>query len=189
MSATLAPFGFRAAYHPSGTIRPTAYTPGARAAAAAIYNGDPVKLVEDGTDFITIAAAGDTIIGIFAGCEYVDVTGKPVVSAYWPGAVTGATNITFYVLDDPNIVFEAQAGGSIASSAVGDQADSVIAAGSTATGITGSYLSSTLKTAGSQGQWRIVGLGKGVDNAWGDTYTVVQVKIAKHQYVADKVAI
>lgn len=189
MTATASPFGFRAAYHPSGIIRPTAYNPGARAAAAAIYQGDPVKLVEDGTDFITIAGNSDAIIGVFAGCEYVDGTGKPTVSNYWPGAVTGATSITFYVVDDAETVFEVQANGSVASSAVGDQADSVVAAGSTATGISGTALNATLVGAGNQGQWRIVGVGKGVDNAWGDTKTIVQCKIANHQYVAPATAI
>lgn len=189
MTATVAAFGFRPAYNPSGQIRATQYNPGARAAAAAIYNGDPVKLVEDGTDFITIAAASDYIIGTFAGCEYNDVNGKPNVSSYWPGSVTGATNIVFYVFDNPDTVYESQAGGAIANSAVGDTADSVIAAGSTLTGLTGSYLSSTLKGGTTAGQWRIVGLGKGVDNAWSDAYTVVQCQIAQHQYRAVKGAV
>lgn len=189
MSSALSAFGFRPAFSPSGIIRPTCYSPGARAAAAAIYQGDPVKITEDGTDFLVIAAGSDTIIGVFQGCEYIDVTGKPVVSNFWPGAVTGATNIKFYVTDDPSIVYEAQAGGSIANSAVGDQADSVIVAGSATTGITGSYLSSTLKGAGSQGQWRIVGVSLAPDNAWGDTYTVVQCKIAKHAYVYPQTAV
>lgn len=189
MTATVAAFGFRPVYHPSGQIRANAYNPGARAAAAAIYRGDPVKLTPDGTDWIVIAAAGDVIIGVFAGCEYIDVNGKPTESSYWPGAVTGATNVTFYVYDDPAIVFESQANGSVASSALGDQADSVIAAGSTQTGLTGSTISSTLKTTGQQGQWRIVGVGKGVDNAWGDAYTIVQCQIAEHAYVYPQTAI
>lgn len=189
MTASAAYFGFRPVYHPSGSIRANVYEPGAKAAAAAIYRGDPVKLVEDGTDWLTIAGATDDIIGVFAGCEYTDVNGKPTESSYWPGAVTGATNIKFYVYDDPAIVYESQADEAVASSAIGDQADSVIVAGSTQTGLTGSHIDGTLQTTGQQGQWRIVGLGRGVDNAWGDAFTIVQCMIAQHQYVSNKVAI
>ena len=188
MTTTSAPFGFRPIYHPSGQIRPNTYLPGARAAAAAIYRGDPVKLVEDGTDFLVIAVAGDAIIGIFAGCEYTDINGKPTESSYWPGTVTGATNITFYVYDDPNTVFEAQASATLASSAVGDQANFIIAAGSTATGLTATQFG-TLVGAGVQGDFRVVGISKRVDNAWGDTYPIVECMMARHQYVAVKVAI
>jgi hypothetical protein len=31
---------------------------------------------------------------------------------------------------------------------------------------------------------RIIGIANGIDNAAGDAYTVVQVQISKHQYVA-----
>ncbi len=33
---------------------------------------------------------------------------------------------------------------------------------------------------------RIVNLGTEIDNAWGDAYTIVQVQISQHQFVADK---
>jgi hypothetical protein len=31
---------------------------------------------------------------------------------------------------------------------------------------------------------RIIGLGTGVDNAWDDAFTVVQVQVSRSQYVA-----
>jgi hypothetical protein len=34
-------------------------------------------------------------------------------------------------------------------------------------------------------QLRVVGLSNYVDNAWGDTYTTVQVQISEHQNVAN----
>ena len=48
--------------------------------------------------------------------------------------------------------------------------------------------------AGAQGQVKVVGLGREVAfptgelNAWGDTYTIVQVQIANSQLVAPSVA-
>jgi len=48
MSSISAPFGFRPSYHNSGQMRPKAYTI-ASAYAANIFQGDPVKLVDNGT--------------------------------------------------------------------------------------------------------------------------------------------
>jgi hypothetical protein len=40
-----------------------------------------------------------------------------------------------------------------------------------------------------QGQVRVVGFSLQQDNAPGDAFTVVQVKIARHQFVSNKTAI
>lgn len=192
MSTTLASFGFRPAYHPTGLERAKKYTILA-SYATAIYTGTQVLINTDGT--IRIGGATGDLLGVFAGVEYQDSTGKPVESAYWPGATTGATNIVAWVYDDPTIVYEVQADGSIAQTAVGDQANVsatagiAVTSGSTATGLSSTALSATLAGAGVQAQWRIVGFGQGVDNAIGDTYTVVQVQLAQSQYVSNKVAI
>ena len=92
------------------------------------------------------------------------------------------TGIKWYVIPfDPMLECEIQAGGSIAVTAIGDSADIVIAAGNTNTGVSGSYMNSTLKGAAAVGNFRIVGLAPYVDNAWGDSYTIVRVQIAKNQ--------
>jgi hypothetical protein len=39
-------------------------------------------------------------------------------------------------------------------------------------------------TTSSSAQMRVVGIANGIDNASGDAFTVVQVQISKHQYVA-----
>lgn len=186
MSASLNPFGLRAAYHPTGSARGKKYTI-ASGYNTAIYKQDPVILNTNGT--ITIGTAAADILGTFMGCEYTDAgTGKRVVSDYWP-ASQAASDIVAWVDDDPNTVYEVQAGGSIAQTAIGDQADIVMNGGSTSTGLSAAYLSSTLAGAGVQAQFRIVGFGGALDNAVGDAYTVVQVKIARHQFVSNKVAI
>lgn len=189
MSAVSAPFGFRPVLHPSGTMRPTKYTI-AGSYGSAIYNGMPVILATNGT--ITAGTAAADLLGVFAGCEYIDATGKPNVSPNWPAAqsILAGTEAIAYVYDNPSTLFEVQADGSIAQTAVGDQADmSNATAGSALTGQSQATLSATLAGAGAQAQFRIIGFGKGSDNAPGDAFTVVQVQIARHQYIANKVAI
>jgi hypothetical protein len=57
------------------------------------------------------------------------------------------------------------------------------------TGLSNCSINHTLAGAGAQKQLRIMDLAPYPDNAWGDTYTIVRVQIARHQYVSNKVAI
>lgn len=194
MSSTLSSYGFIPVRHPSGQNRPNAAYTILAAYSTPIYKGTPVKIVATTGNEINVAGATDDFIGVFIGVEYTDANGVPTFSNYWPGTTTGATNIVAYVCDDPETVFSCQADGSIASTSVGDQADCSggtysIGTGSTGTGLSTAALSSTLKGSGQQGRWRIVDVDRSVDNAWGDTYTKVLVKIAAHQFVSDKTAI
>lgn len=189
MSAVSAPFGLRPAYNPTGLDRAKKYTI-ASAYGTAIFKGDPVILNTNGT--ITVGTAAADLLGVFAGCEYTDAgTGKRVVSDYWPAsqAVLAGSETYAWVYDDPANVYDIQANGSIAQTAIGDQADVVMGAGSTLTGLSNTVISSTLAGAGVQAQLRIVGFNGDLSNAAGDAFTVVQVQIARHQFVANKVAI
>ena len=186
MSATSAPFGFRPAYQPTGLDRAKKYTI-ASAYGTAIYKGMPVILNTNGT--IVAGTAAADLLGIFAGVEYTDAQGKPNYSNFWPAAQVG-TNIVAWVYDDPSNVYEVQADGSIAQAGVGDQADvSNVGTGSSTTGLSTATLSSTLAGAGVQAQFRIVGFGQQLDNAPGDAFTIVQVQIARQQYISNKVAV
>jgi hypothetical protein len=73
--------------------------------AAAIYQGSPVIVTNDGTIAITGSASGDTYkhIGVFAGCEYVSTaTGKKTWSNFWPGSGANTNfDIVGYVYDNP----------------------------------------------------------------------------------------
>lgn len=113
MSSTSAPFGFRASFHNSGQMRPKAYTI-TSGTAVNIFSGDPVKLTSDGVIALgtsdgsrTGTTDGITLLGVFAGCQYNDATGKPVVSPFWP-ASTSATNIVAWVYDDPETLYDVQ---------------------------------------------------------------------------------
>lgn len=186
MSATSAPYGFVPVRHPTGQVRSNPY-PIAAAYATQINKGMPVILNTNGT--ITAGTAAADLLGVFHGVEYTDTTGRRVVSNYWPsGGVTGATNIVAYVNDDPATIYSVQADGSIAATAVGDQAD-VSNVGNQGSGFSQATLSATLAGAGVQAQFRILDVDRSVDNAWGDSYTKVLVQIARHQFVGNKVAI
>ena len=75
--------------------------------ASAIFQGSPVKAELTGGT-IQIASAtgnGDQLLGVFAGCEYVDATtGKLKFSNTWPGSGSANTNfdIKGFVYDDPS---------------------------------------------------------------------------------------
>lgn len=187
MSSTSAPFGLRPAYHPSGLDRAREYYM-SPSYATPIYKGSPVSLV---SNLINLAAFQQDWLGSFAGCTYADVTGKPVVTNFWPGAQPGATLLVAWVYDDPLQVFEIQANGSIAQSA-GRQIDfdsASIGTGSAATGLSTAMAASALVAAASQGQMRVVDVNQSPSNAWGDAFTVLQVTNARHQFVANKVSV
>jgi hypothetical protein len=190
MSAVSAPQGFLPVFHPSGQIVANTYYPTvASGPTSAIFKGDPVKLTGD-TTVVSLAGDSDAICGVFAGCEYTDVDGKPTYKPYWPGTTSGATNIVFYVYDDMNIIYEAQGAGSVANTAIGDSCDSTAATGSTYTGVSAVVLKTgTLSGAATVKQWRIVGLGQQVTNAWGDAFTVLRVRVGLNQFVSEPNAI
>jgi len=183
MSAISAPFGMRPAFHPSGLDRAQALANGiASAYSTDILKGQPVKY--DTTGVIVVAAAGDAFVGAFDGVEWTDTTGRRRVSNYWPASTSFQTGTCVaYFYNDPNIVYEIQADGSLAQSSIGDEADlSNTTAGSNVTGLSQATLSNTLKGANGQGQMRIVDLAPYPGNAWGDSYTIVRATVAKHQF-------
>ena len=74
--------------------------------ASAIFQGSPVKAeLTGGTIQIGSATGnGDQLVGVFAGCEYVDATtGKLKFSNTWPGSGSANTNfdIKGFVYDNP----------------------------------------------------------------------------------------
>ena len=74
--------------------------------ASAIFQGSPVRAeLTGGTIQIATATCdGVQLLGVFAGCEYVDATtGKLKFSNTWPGSGSADTNfdIKGFVYDDP----------------------------------------------------------------------------------------
>jgi hypothetical protein len=187
MSATSAPFGLRPAFHPSGLDRAQALAGGIPSA----YNTDILKgqavLYVAGSGVIEpVNATGDAVSGAFAGVEFTDTTGRRRVSNYWPANTAYQTgSCVAYFYNDPNIVYEIQADGSVAQTSIGLDANlSNFAAGSNVTGLSQATLNASILSTGVQGQVQILDLAPYVDNAWGDAYTIVRVQVARRQIAA-----
>lgn len=170
-----APFGFKPHRHRSGgLIRENEY-PIATGYATDIYTGDPVKLLNDGT--IARAAAGDRILGIFRGVQYVDSEGNQKFGSRWPASTT-ATSIKASVMDDPNVSLLVQSGGTPAQTNVGNLADHVAGTGSNYTGQSGDYLDSTMGT-GAAG-FRILSIPDYPGNS--GQYATLEVMVYEHEF-------
>jgi hypothetical protein len=133
----------------------------ASGASGNIFSGDPVKMANTGT--ILVAAAGDQLLGVFRGCRYTNASGEVIYSSYWPNGTVSSDAVAF-VVDDPNALFEVQsaATGSVVQTVVGNNADIVYAAGSTADGQSNVEISGT--TAATSAQLRIVGFSGDPEN-------------------------
>lgn len=195
MSATAAAIGLVPVYHPSGLDRPAAYTINPTYNTA-IYKGDPVILNANGT--VTVGTAAAALLGVFVGCEYVDSTGKPTYSNYYPAsqAVQSGSVITAWVITDLETVYEIQAVGQLSATLatamafVGDEADITYVAGTAATGLSACNLNTAaMAGAGSQKQFRIVGFGLAPDNSPTDAYPVLRVTLANTQFRAPTTAV
>lgn len=194
MSSTSAPYGFRPSYHNSGQMRPKAYTI-ASTYAANIFSGDPVKLTSDGVVQLgtsdgtrTGTTDGVTLLGIFAGCQYLDSSGKPTISPFWPSGTTG-TEIVAWVYDDPETLYDVQyanpgtPGTTSVQTAVGAECDWRVASpgGSTSTGLSNTWLTATQSTSG---QFQITGFAYDINDSLTDAYVNVTVRLNEAAYKA-----
>lgn len=192
MSSTSAPYGFRPSFHNSGQMRPKAYVI-ASAYAANIFQGDPVKLTDNGVIQLGTSDGtrsgttdGVALLGIFAGCQYLDASGKPTISPFWPSGTTGS-EITAWVYDDPETLFDVQynnpSAGTTVQTAVGEECDWTVASpgGSTSTGLSNTYLTAIQSTSG---QFQITGFAYDINDSLTDAYVSVTVRINEHHYKA-----
>ncbi len=163
-----------------GLVRASAYKI-ASAYGADLFTGDAVILT---SGRVNIAAQDSAVIlGIFAGCQFLDSSGVPGGrwSPYWPtGTVTtGSADAIAYVYDDPGIVYRVQA--SVGTAYVdtthkGGSYDMIAThAGNAVTGISGQELN--LGDTGST-QFQVLGLIDEVGNAAG-TNAKLEVVIRK----------
>lgn len=191
MSTINAPFGLRPAYHNSGLIRPRIGTI-TTGYASNIYNGSPVGYIADGS--IALTAAGGTGVagacGAFQGVEYNPTATAPrAVSNMWPASLA-AVNIVAYFTDDPYIIYEIQGNAPVTQASLGNQFNWTVndtTAGNTTTGL--SNVALDVASAGANKGMRVVGITPGADNIYGDLFTVVQVQLSQHQFVATIAAI
>jgi hypothetical protein len=186
MSATNAPFGLRPAFHPSGLDRAQALANGITSTFNAnILKGQPVKYVA-ASGVIQPVTSTEAFSGAFAGVEFTDTTGRRRVSNYWPANTAYQTgSCVAYFYNDPNIVYEIQADGSVAQTSVGLEANFTnLTAGSAVTGLSQCTMSATIQSTGVQGQLQILDIAPYPDNDWGDAFTIVRVQVARRQIAA-----
>ena len=145
--------------------------------ASAIFQGSPVKAeLTGGTIQIGSATGnGDQLVGIFAGCEYVDATtGKLKFSNTWPGSGSANTNfdIKGFVYDNPSQRFIIASDGTntdraTAKADIFKTADIASgASGNTTTGISSAVLDiSTAEDTDTSNVVMILGIHEDVTNA------------------------
>lgn len=160
--------------------------------ATAIFHGDIVALgVASAGQPTAIAATPTTssqgIVGVCVGASYVDPTLKYQVFANFlpANAVSaGYTNIAVRVIDDPDQLYQVQADGAVALTAIGKNAPLGNFGGSTTTGNSTINLTSASVANTATLAVRIVDLVVGPFSTPGDAYTdcIVKFNFGVHSY-------
>jgi len=193
MTATATPFGLNPIRHLNGKFvpPPMAMLNGILSTYNTdIFYGGPVTLNSNGT--INASTTNQAFYGVFAGWQgATSTTALMTPLMKWDANTAYVTNVPMYayVWNDPGIVYEMQANGSLAQTSVGDEADFINPGSGNTTGRSTTALSTTLVGVGVQGQMRIIGLSSRIDNAWGDAYTIVETVIARSQYFGSVTAV
>ena len=166
MATTAAPYGLRPVKRTDGMPYAGAtsqYLIDPAGEATNLFYGQVVIIGADG--YIALATgtgadltsnsisgtSGVGAIGVFVGCEYVNSSGQTVQAQYYPSGTANGGPIKAYVVDDPNVLFQAQLDGTGAQTVIGTNTFFATAqttsTGSTATGNSTSALDATVQTA------------------------------------------
>lgn len=184
------PFGLKPVRHLSGAPYNGAVTRYAVPSGdgTAIYIGDPVKLAGTSQTIngriykdVAQAATGDKIVGVVVG-----VVPDTSESLRYRAA---STQRVLLVADDPDLIFEIQevSGGTpLTANDIGLNADFVVAAGSTTTGMSGVELNNATEATTNTLDLQIVDFVNREGNEIGE-HAKFLVRINRHQY-ANQVA-
>lgn len=184
MATTATPYGLRPVKRVDGMPYAGAtstYLIDPAGEATNIFYGQVVIIGADGYIAISTATGADLTtnnlgganlggLGVFVGCEYVNAQGQVIFSQYYPSGTANGGPIKAYVVDDPNVLFEAQLDGAADQSDVG--ANTYFAAaqststGSTRTGNSTSAMTATTVTTAAA--FKIVGFASPVTDAYPD---------------------
>lgn len=89
-------------------------------------------------------------IGVFVGCQYVNAQGQVINAQYYPSGTANGGAIKAYVVDDPNVLFQAQLDGAGAQTVIGTNtffaAAQSTSTGNTATGNSTSAMDASVVT-------------------------------------------
>jgi hypothetical protein len=196
MATTAAPYGLRPVRSADGKPYAGAtsqYLIDPAGEATNLFYGQVVIIGADGyialatgtgADLTTNSISGTTGvggIGVFVGCEYVNSSGQTVQAQYYPSGTANGGAIKAYVVDDPNVLFQAQLDGAGAQTVIGTNTFFASAqstsTGSTATGNSTSALDATVVTTAAA--FRIVGHVSDAADAYPDV--LVKINPGAHQ--------
>lgn len=172
MSNTASPYGLRPVKRADGMPYAGAtntYLIDPAGEATNLFYGQVVHIGTDGYIALSTATGADGTtnafpvgttlrgsLGVFVGCEYVNAEGQVMHSQHYPSGTTGIVKCK--VVDDPNVLFQAQLDGAAAQADVGQNtffaAAQSTSTGSTVTGNSTSALDAT--TVATTAAFRIV---------------------------------
>ena len=186
MATTASPYGLKPVKRADGMAYAGAtsqYLIDPAGEATNLFYGQVVHIGADGYIALSTATGADATtnalptgttltgsLGVFVGCSYINAQGQQIYGQYYPSGTTGV--VTAYVVDDPNVIFQAQLDGVADQSDVG--ANTFFAAaqststGSTTTGNSTSALESTTVTTSAA--FRIMGFASPVTDAYPDVF-------------------
>ena len=187
MATTASPYGLKAVNHIGGTpyAGSTRLLPIASGYATNIYNGSVVAIVAAGTVEIVTDLGNNAdafpagVIGVFVGCTYTDPNlGTVVFRQNWPTG-TVADDAQAYIIDDPDVVFMAQANGAVTQADLGQNTNFAAVqsttTGDTTNGNSNSAVSSTTATTATIA-FRIVDFVDSPTSTVGDAFTDLLLK-------------
>ena len=163
--------------------------------AAALYVGDPVKLLLNSADAnglpsVVQAAASDAIVGVIVGVCVANA-GVSLVAGNLDltrRSLPVSTEGYVMVCDDPNVIFEAEegvtgsaAGTALTSAAIGNNIDFVVIAGAATYSDSGTLIDNSTEGTTATLPLKLLGLAQREDNAYGARAKWL-VKINNHQY-------
>jgi len=179
-AAPAAPFGLRYVYHPSGEPRIETLANGiASGQALPIYTGSAVS-IDPATGKLMPTPVAAPCVGLFCGCFFISGN-RPFKLPYWPAGQTfdaGTPMWAEYTPFDSQAILEGQANGPVAQTALGEAINlaSATPTGSVYTGISSQALAATT-TGATPGTFIVQNIAGYPDNAWGDAFTIVRVRL------------
>ena len=195
MATTATPYGLKAVNHIGGTpyAGSTRLLPIASGYATNIYNGSVVAIVAAGTVEIVTDLGNNAdafpagVIGVFVGCTYTDPnSGNITFSQNWPTATVTADALA-YVIDDPDVVFMAQANGAVTQTDLGNNcflaAIQATGTGVLASGVSNTAISSATAVLATH-PFRVVDFVDSPTSTVGDAFTDLLIKFngISHSY-------
>ena len=180
MAKTATPYGLKAVNHVGGTpyAGSTRLLPIASGYASNLFNGQVVQIAAGGTVEL-VTTFGEGVVGVFVGCTYTDPSTQQLTFNNMRPTGTVAADAKAYVIDDPDVIYMAQADGSVTQADLGQNTafatDQTTSTGVLINGNSTSAVESTTAVTASL-PFRIVDFVDSPTSTVGDEFTDVLIK-------------